>query len=119
MENRDALCERLNERFRTDTAINWTHKLVEAGIPAGPVYTMDKVFADPHVIHQNMIEEVEHPHLGRINLIANPLRMEGFKDGSVRTPPPGLGEQSREVLAEYGYAKTEIDALVESGAVGD
>ena len=80
---------------------------------------MDKVFADPHVIHQKMIEEVEHPHLGRINLIANPLRMEGFKDGSVRTPPPGLGEQSREVLAEYGYAKTEIDALVESGAVGD
>ncbi|MBI08445.1 MAG: CoA transferase [Rhodospirillaceae bacterium] len=118
MENRDALCERLNKRFHTDTAINWTHKLVKAGIPAGPVYTMDKVFADPHVLHQKMIEEVEHPQLGQINLIANPLRIDAFKNGSIRTPPPALGEQSREVLAEYGFAESEIEALVESGAVG-
>ena len=119
MENRDSLRDILNEKFRTDTAINWTHKLVEAGIPAGPVYTMDEVFADPHVIHQKMVEEIDHPVLGRIKQIANPLRMDSFGEQSARTPPPGLGEHSRDVLAEFGYADAEIEALIESGAVAD
>ncbi len=119
MENRDALCGRLNVEFRKDTAINWTHRLVEAGIPAGPVYAMDEVFADPQVVHQNMVEEIDHPKLGRIKQIANPLRMDAFDGRTVRTPPPGLGEHSRAVLGEFGYAAEEIEALIESGAVGD
>ncbi len=119
MNNRDALCERLNQKFRADTAINWTHKLIDAGIPAGPVYAMDEVFADPQVIHQNMVEEIEHPELGRIKQLANPLRMDAFEGRSVRTPPPGLGEHSRAVLTEFGYAGAEIDGLVAAGVVGE
>ena len=118
MENRDALCEVLNRKFRTDTAINWTRKLIDAGIPGGPVYAMDEVFADPQVVHQNMVEEIDHPTLGRIKQLSNPLRMDAFEGRTVRTPPPGLGEHSRAVLSEFGYADAEIEALIESGAVG-
>ena len=119
MRNRDALCERLNRVFRTDTAINWTHKLVAAGVPAGPVYGMDEVFADPQVIRQGMVEAVDHPALGRVRLMSNPLRMDAFEGRTVRTPPPGLGEQSREILAEFGYAEPEIETLIARGVVGE
>lgn len=119
MENRDALCERLNQKFRTDTAIAWTHKLIDVGIPAGPVYTMDEVFADPQVIHQNMVEEIDHPELGRIKQLSNPLRMDAFEGRTVRTPPPGLGEHTRAVLKEAGYSEAEIDQLIEAGTVGE
>ncbi len=119
MENRDALCELLNQKFRTDTAINWTHKLIDAGIPAGPVYTMDEVFADPQVIHQNMVEEIDHPQLGRIKQLSNPLRMDAFEGRTVRTPPPNMGEHTRAVLAEFGHSEAEIAALIEAGVVSD
>ena len=119
MTNRDALRERLNQRFRTDSATAWTARLIDAGVPAGAVSAMDEVFADPQVIHQNMVEEVDHPELGRIKQLANPLRMDSFKGRTVRTPPPGLGEHSRDVLAEFGYAAAEIDGLIEAGVVGE
>ncbi|NKB55652.1 MAG: CoA transferase [Alphaproteobacteria bacterium] len=119
MENRDALCELLNREFRTDTAIAWTHKLIAAGIPAGPVYSIDEVFADPQVVHQNMVEEIDHPKLGRIKQLSNPLRMDAFEGRTVRTPPPGLGEHTRAVLTEAGYSDAEIDALIEAGTVGE
>lgn len=119
MENRDALCERLNQKFRTDTAIAWTHKLIDVGIPAGPVYTMDEVFADPQVMHQNMVEEIDHPELGRIKQLSNPLRMDAFEGRTVRTPPPGLGEHTRAVLTEAGYTEAEIDQFIEAGTVGE
>ena len=60
LANRDALRELLNERFRTDTAIAWTRRLVEKGIPSGPIYALDQVFADPQVVHGGMVEEVAH-----------------------------------------------------------
>jgi crotonobetainyl-CoA:carnitine CoA-transferase CaiB-like acyl-CoA transferase len=119
MENRDALCERLNQKFRTDTAIAWTHKLIDVGIPAGPVYTMDEVFADPQVMHQNMVEGIDHPELGRIKQLSNPLRMDAFEGRTVRTPPPGLGEHTRAVLTEAGYTEMEIDQFIEAGTVGE
>jgi formyl-CoA transferase len=116
MANRDALREGLNQRFRTDSATAWTARLIDAGVPA---YTMDEVFADPQVIHQNMVEEVDHPELGRIKQLSNPLRIDAFEGRTVRTPPPGLGEHSREVLAEFGYATAEIDNLIEAGVVAE
>ncbi len=119
MKNRDALRERLNERFGADTATAWTARLIEAGIPAGPVYTMDEVFADPQVIHQNMVEEVDHPELGRIKQLSNPLRMDSFEGRTVRTSPPGLGQHSRAVLTEFGYGEADIDELLAAGIVGE
>lgn len=119
LANRDALRELLNERFRTDTAIAWTRRLVEMGIPSGPIYALDQVFADPQVVHGGMVEEVAHTTLGPIRVLSNPLRMDGFEDGkTVRLPPPEIGEHSRDVLAAFGFTPAEIEGYVAEGVIG-
>ena len=120
LANRDALRDLLNERFRTDTAIAWTHRLVDAGIPSGPIYALDQVFADPQVAHCGMVEEVAHPSLGPVKILSNPLRMDSFEGGrTVRLPPPELGQHSRAVLRDYGVPGAEIEALLADGVVVD
>jgi crotonobetainyl-CoA:carnitine CoA-transferase CaiB-like acyl-CoA transferase len=120
LANRDALRDRLNERFRTDTAIAWTHKLVAAGIPSGPIYALDQVFADPQVAYCGMVEEVTHPILGPVKILSNPLRMDSFEGGrTVRLPPPELGQHTRAVLQDYGFPRAEIEALLADGVVVD
>ena len=77
--HRDELRDLLNARFRTRSAIAWTEELTEAGVPAGPVYTLDQVFADPQVREQGMVEEIEHPVIGALKLLSNPIRMDAFE----------------------------------------
>ena len=117
MAHRDALIARLNARFAGRTRMDWVRALIDLGIPAGPIYDMADVFADPHVRATGMVETVAHPELGDISLLANPLRMESVPDGSVRTPPPVLGADSRTILADYGIAAHRVRALVDAGVV--
>ena len=91
--------------------------MMEAGIPAGPVYTLDQVFADPHVRATGMTEEIEHPTLGMIRLLAGPVKLDAHDGRTVRCHPPVLGEHSRAVLAGFGLAQEEIAGLIASGAV--
>src|SRR3546814_13679561 len=88
-KNRDALRERLNERFRTRDAIDWTRALIAAGIPAGPIYSLDRMFEDPQVIHSRLVEEVEHPLPGMIRQLASPIRMDALGGRSI--PRPQIG----------------------------
>ena len=85
-------------------------------MPAGYIYSVDEVFDDPQVRHLGMAAPVRHPELGDIELVAQPVRMSG-SEFAVRRPTPALGEHTREILAEAGYAPTEIDALAESRVI--
>jgi crotonobetainyl-CoA:carnitine CoA-transferase CaiB-like acyl-CoA transferase len=116
--NRDALRERMNERLRTRPALEWSRELIAAGIPAGPIYSLDQVFADPQVQHCNMVETVQHPSIGPLRQLSSPLRMPGLESGAVRTHPPLLGEHSAQVLADYGVDPARIQELVATGVVG-
>lgn len=116
--HRDSLRNHLNARFATRPAMDWTRALIAAGIPAGPIYAIDQVFADPQVAHSRMVEEVEHPLLGTIRQLANPLRMDAFGGRTVRIPPPLLGEHSEEILSGFGYPDDDIAAMIDSGVVG-
>jgi len=115
--NRDAVKKRLNEKFATRGKMEWTLELVKLGLPAGPIFSLDQVFADQHVNETGMVEEIDHPTLGPLRLIANPVRMAGMGGRSVRSAPPLLGADSRQVLADFGIPESEIDALIASKTV--
>ena len=103
-------------RLRTRTTAEWIAALNEVGVPCGPVYRMDEVFADPQVTHLKMSAPVAHPVLGPLELIRNAVTMTGAAP-SVRAPTPEAGQHSDEVLRELGLAPDEILDLRRRGIV--
>ena len=116
-QNRESLRQVLNERLAARPAMEWTRELMAAGIPAGPVFNLDQVFSDPHVVHNGLAEEVEHPVIGSLRQLSNPLRMGSIGKNTVRSHPPLLGENSEAVLAAFGLSPSEIADLVDTGIV--
>ena len=117
MKNRRELIRLLNEKFAARGKMEWTLDLVKLGLPAGPIFDLKQTFSDPHVRATGMIEEIQHRTLGRLELIANPVRMESLGARSVRRAPPALGEDSLQVLSDYGVARERAEALVSAKVV--
>jgi len=117
MQHREELKAVLNEKFATRGKMEWTLDLVKLGLPAGPIFDLQQVFEDPHVNQTGMVEEIEHPTLGPLRLLASPLRMEGMGGKSVRSAPPALGADSREVLGNFGVPAARIEELIAAGVV--
>jgi len=114
--NRAELNALIAERLRTRTTAEWVRVLNQVGVPCGPVYTMDEVFADPQVEHLAMTLPVQHPVLGRLDILRNAVRMTDAPP-TVRTPSPDAGGHSQEVLTELGYPPAEIDDLRARGVI--
>jgi crotonobetainyl-CoA:carnitine CoA-transferase CaiB-like acyl-CoA transferase len=108
--NRDALNAIVAERLATRTTAEWVEDLVAAGVPCGPVYGVDEVFADPQVEHLGMAATVEHPDLGPLDILRNAVTMTAGPP-TVRTASPQPGDHTDEVLAELGLGPGEIDDL--------
>lgn len=106
----------LNEHFRRKTTAEWVGILEEKGVPAGPVNTVTQMHEDPQVRHREMVVEVDHATAGRVKTIGLPVKFSATP-GGVKRGAPLLGEHTREVLRNYGYADAEIDALMTEGAV--
>ena len=90
---------------------------MEAGVPAGPVYDLKQMFNDPHVVHADFVETVDHPTIGYLKQLSNPLRLGEIGHKTVQRPPPYLGEHGDEVLQSFGFSKSEIDELERSGVI--
>ena len=88
--NRAELNTLIAARLRTRTTAEWVETLNRAGVPCGPVYRMDEVFADPQVGHLAMTAPVEHPVLGQLDILRNAVRMTDAP-GTVRTASPDAG----------------------------
>jgi crotonobetainyl-CoA:carnitine CoA-transferase CaiB-like acyl-CoA transferase len=114
--HRAELEQLIGDRLRTRTTAEWVAELNAAGVPCGPVYAMDEVFADPQVEHLDMTAAVAHPELGPLDIIRNAVRMTGTP-GTVRAPSPDHGTHTGEVLAGLGYSPAEIDDLRRDGVV--
>lgn len=97
--------------------------LVEAlrgrGVPCGAVRSLDEVFADPQVAARGMIETVHHTDIGPMKMLGLPVKLSDTP-GSVRQPPPGLGEHTRRVLTtDLGLSEARVQELIESGIVSE
>jgi len=90
--------------------------MIQEGVPVAPVNTLDKVFADPQVLHRLMRQTVGHPTAGRVDLPGPPVKFPAT-GGTIRRPPPLLGQHTREIMAEAGYAPAEIDRLLAAGVI--
>jgi crotonobetainyl-CoA:carnitine CoA-transferase CaiB-like acyl-CoA transferase len=80
--------------------------LEAAGVPAGPINTMEQVFADPQVQHRGMALTQTSPVMGQVPAVRCPLRFSGADVGSP-LPPPALGEHTEAVMAELFPGVTE------------
>ncbi|HVA93063.1 MAG TPA: CoA transferase, partial [Chloroflexota bacterium] len=114
--NRAMLLPILQEYFSRQSVGHRTDLLIEAGLPAGPINTIDQVFADPQVLARRMVERIAHPTAGEIGMVRSPWTFSETRAGIDR-PPPLLGEHTDELLAELGYSQAEIDHFREIGAV--
>lgn len=117
MVNIQSLTPIMEETFRTQTTAHWVEILERAGVPCGPIYNIEQVYADPHVQSRDMAVELQHPKAGGIRNIGVAVKLSDTP-GSVRTPAPLLGQHTDDVLAEFDYAEAEIAALRQSGALG-
>ena len=89
--NRDELVAVLQERFSRQTADEWVEKVRGAGVPCGPVSTLPDVFRDEHVQGSGMLQNVDHPKVGALRMLASPVLVDGERL-PVRRPPPTLGQ---------------------------
>ena len=114
VRNRVALAERIERITAGDTRQYWLARLDAAGIPCGPINNYAEAFADPQVRAREMVVEIEHPTLGRMQTAGSPIKMSETPPVVAR-PAPLLGEHTREVLREVGYTDAEIAALIDRG----
>jgi crotonobetainyl-CoA:carnitine CoA-transferase CaiB-like acyl-CoA transferase len=117
MENLPALEAELAPYFRRRPSAEWLERLDAAGVPAGPVLNVAQMHEDPQTLARGMVAAVEHPRAGTVRTLGLPVKFSQTP-GAVATAAPLLGQHSREVLAEYGYAEGEIERLIREGAVG-
>jgi crotonobetainyl-CoA:carnitine CoA-transferase CaiB-like acyl-CoA transferase len=110
----------LAEEFKKRDLQEWIRRLWEQGVPSGPVNTIEQVVEDPHFQARDMIIEVEHPKLGKMKAIGNPIKSMGEQGHSqVFTPPPLLGEHTEEVLGKFtSLSKEEMEQLRREGIIG-
>jgi crotonobetainyl-CoA:carnitine CoA-transferase CaiB-like acyl-CoA transferase len=117
MKNKAEVHRRLNGKFADRPRMEWTKELVKLGLPTGPIYNIAEVFADPQVQHLGLAETVDHPVLGDLRQLANPVRLESFEGGSVRSAPPVLGQHSEAALHDYGLSADRIAKLRDAGTI--
>jgi succinate--hydroxymethylglutarate CoA-transferase len=118
VKNRKILLPVLKEIFKKKTTEEWLQELEKSKIPCGPINTMKEVFNDPQVLARGMLQEINHPTIGKLKLTGIPVKFSETK-ASIRLPPPLLCEHTEEILKNVlGYSNEKILKLKEIEAIG-
>lgn len=106
----------MRKTFKTKTLAEWSDFLGELDVCWGPVKNLDEALVDPHLQEREMVVEMKDKE-GRVSsALGVPVKL-GATPGSLRTPPPGFGENTDALLLEFGYSKEEIEQLRAKGVV--
>jgi crotonobetainyl-CoA:carnitine CoA-transferase CaiB-like acyl-CoA transferase len=117
-DNRVQLDAEISAIIRTKPSVHWIALLNEAGVPCGPVYNIDQVFADPQVEHLRTVRHVDSARFGRLPVVRQPVNIsEAEQPETFRYASPDSGEHTEQVLREFGMASDEIDCLRAAGAI--
>jgi crotonobetainyl-CoA:carnitine CoA-transferase CaiB-like acyl-CoA transferase len=109
-KNRKALNAEINTYTERKTSEEWVKEFNAAGVPCGPIYSIDQVFADAQVQHLRMAEPVPNDENRHIQLVSQPFKLSRTPSKMVARPPE-FGEQTEEVLTEFGFGADEIADL--------
>ena len=115
-KNRDALNARIEAVTITGTSAAWVETLNAAEVPCGPIYSMDQVFADPQVKHLGVAQAVDHPVLGRIELVGQAVKLSRTP-AKLETATAEAGEHNDAILHELGYTDDAIAAMRAEGVI--
>jgi crotonobetainyl-CoA:carnitine CoA-transferase CaiB-like acyl-CoA transferase len=116
-QNRKAVNERIGAITRTRTSAEWIAALNKAGVPCGPINTIDQTFAEPQVQHLGIAKAIHHPTLGDIKVVGQPINLSAAPQPKELKPSPDLGEHTDDVLQSLGFDKKAIEDLHARGVV--
>ena len=109
LKNRDALNAEIESRLSSRSSADWVDRLNEAGVPCGPIHSIDQVFADPQVQHLGIVREIGSAG-ATLRVVGQPVTL-GRTPSYIVSPPPGRGEHTAEVLREFGFSDAETEEL--------
>ena len=116
-KNRDVLNAALETHLVKKSSVHWVEALNAAGVPAGPIYNMDQVFADPQVQHLGIVDEIDSGDArGKVRVVRQPVRLSRTPSRTV-VAPPERGQHTAAVLKEFGFSAIEIKALKKAQVV--
>jgi crotonobetainyl-CoA:carnitine CoA-transferase CaiB-like acyl-CoA transferase len=116
-KHRDALNAEIDARTQSRSSAEWVELLNKAGVPCGPIYGIDQVFADPQVRHLGIAQSVAGGKgKQKLTLVGQPVSLSRTPS-RLAAPPPRLGQHTDAVLKEFGFSARDIKALHKAGAV--
>jgi len=115
-DNRDALNAEIEAVTEKRSSAEWVEDLNKAGVPCGPIYSIDQIFEDPQVKHLDIAQDVPNTRDRAIRLVKQPFTLSRTPSHFV-APTPEVGEHTKDILQEFGFSDAEIDSLKQHHAI--
>ncbi len=115
-KHRDALNSKINQLTAGRASADWVERFNKAGVPSGPIYGIDQMFADAQVKHVGMAQPVKTKDKKALTLVGQPVSLSRTPSKLVAAPP-GLGQHTDAVLKEFGFSTKQIAALRQANAI--
>jgi crotonobetainyl-CoA:carnitine CoA-transferase CaiB-like acyl-CoA transferase len=115
-DNRDALNAEIETVTKTKNSAEWVEELNKAGVPCGPIYTINQIFDDPQVKHLDVVADVPNTGDRKLRLVKQPFTLSRTPSRFV-APTPEMGEHTDEIMQEFGFSTAEIENLKQQKAI--